>query len=338
MREDKGGVWVVAEQIGGHISEVSLELVGQARKLADELGVPVEVLLLGNGIGDQVDLLIYAGADIVHLGDAPDFEGYQAEIYTESIAGRAKELEPQIMLIGSTFMGRELAPLVAAKLGTGLTAHCIDLVLDESGVLEQRIPAYGGMMSIICPEKRPQIATVARGVFPIPALDGNRSGRTLPIDPPIGVKVRVKTLEVAHKEAEGVPLESAAIVVAGGAGAGCTEGWGEIKALAEILNAALGSTRPAVDEGWTELDTMIGQSGKMVSPEVYIGVGLSGELQHMVGIVGAKVMIAINNDAKAPVFEQVDYGVIEDCRVFVPALVKALKKTEAKAGRAIDVI
>ena len=338
MSDHKEPVWVIAEQVRGYIPAVSLEIIGQARKLADGLGVPVEVVLLGNGISDQVDLLFFAGADAVHLGDAPDFAEYQSEIFTEGIVLLAKELDPQIMLIGSTFIGRELAPLIAAKLGTGLTAHCIDLVLDENGVLEQQIPAYGGMMSIICPDKRPQIATIARGVFPMPALDENRSGKILPVEPPQGINTRVQTLEVIHTEPEGVPLESAQVVVAGGVGAGTIEGWQEIEALAETLNAALGSTRPVVDEGWMQLETMIGQSGKMVSPELYIGVGLSGELQHMVGIVGAKVMIAINNDPKAPVFEQVDYGIVEDCRVFVPVLIEKLQKMEAHTGRTSNAI
>ena len=338
MSVQKGPVWVIAEQVRGDIPPVCLEITGQARVLADELGVPVEAVLLGNGIENQVDLLFSAGADVVHLGDRPDFANYQPEIFTESIVSRAKERNPQILLFGSTFMGRELAPLIAAKLGTGLTAHCMDLVLDENGVLEQQIPAYGGLMSIICPERRPQIATVARGVFPMPALDEVRTGEVLPVEPQKGLNLRVQTLEIVHTEPEGVPLETAPVVVAGGAGAGSIEGWQEIQALAKTLNAAFGSTRPAVDEGWTELETMIGQSGKMVNPELYIGVGLSGELQHMVGITGAKVMIAINNDPKAPVFGQVDYGIVEDCRVFVPALIERIKKIKSHAGRAANAV
>jgi electron transfer flavoprotein alpha subunit len=338
MSDQKDSVWVIAEQIRGEIPVVCIEIIGQARKLADELEVPVEVILLGKDISDQLDLFFFAGADVVHLGNAADFENYQADIFTEIIVSLAKKQDPQIMLIGSTFMGRELAPLIAANLGTGLTAHCIDLVLDDNGILEQQVPAYGGILSIICPEKRPQIATVARGVFPMPALDENRSGIILPIEPPERKDIRVKTLEILHEEPKGVPLESAPIVVAGGAGAGSIEGWLEIQALAETLNAALGSTRPAVDEGWTELETMIGQSGRMVSPEIYIGVGISGELQHMVGIVGAKVMIAINNDPKSPVFEQVDYGIVEDCRVFLPALVDKLKNIKELGGRAAHVV
>jgi electron transfer flavoprotein alpha subunit len=338
MVNNKGPVCVVVEHILGTIPPVCLEITGQARNLADQLGVPVEAILLGHGIDDQVDLLFSAGADTVHLGDAPEFANYQCEIFTESIIALAKERNPQIMLVGSTFMGRELAPLIAAKLRTGLTAHCMDLVLDEGGVLEQQIPAYGGLMSIICPEKRPQIATVARGVFPMPDLDRRRSGTVLPVNPAHDVNIRVKTLEIIHTEPEGVPLETAQIVVAGGAGAGSLEGWLEIHELADTLKAAFGSTRPAVDEGWTDLETMIGQSGKMVNPDLYIGVGLSGEQQHMVGISGAKIMIAINNDPKAPVFEQVDYGIVEDCRDFVPALIDRLKQLEAHVGRAVDVI
>jgi electron transfer flavoprotein alpha subunit len=303
MSDQKDSVWVIAEQIRGEIPVICIEIIGQARKLADELEVPVEVILLGKDISDQLNLFFFAGADVVHLGNAADFEIYQADIFTETIVSLAKERHPQIMLIGSTFMGRELAPLIAANLGTGLTAHCIDLVLDDNGILEQQVPAYGGILSIICPEKRPQIATVARGVFPMPALDENRSGIILPIEPLEGKDIRL-----------------------------------EIQALAEILNAALGSTRPAVDEGWTELETMIGQSGRIVSPEIYIGVGISGELQHMVGIVGAKVMIAINNDPKSPVFEQVDYGIVEDCRVFLPALVDKLKNIKEFGGRAAHVV
>lgn len=332
MIDHQGPVWVIAEQDRGIIPPVCLEIVGLARKLAGELGVAVEVVLLGTGIENLAELLFSAGADTVHLGNSPEFEKYQAEIFTESIVSLASRHNPQILLVGSTFMGRELAPLIAAKLGTGLTAHCMDLVLDEKGVLEQQIPAYGGLMTIVCPEKRPQIATIARGVFPMPEMVGGRPGRVLPVEPPRGIELRVQTLEVVHTESPDVPLETAPIVVAGGSGAGSLDGWREVQELAETLNAGLGSTRPAVDEGWTDLETMIGQSGKMVNPEIYIGVGLSGEQQHMVGITGAKIMIAINNDPKAPVFEQVDYGIVEDCRVFIPALVERIKNLESHAG------
>ncbi|TEU18644.1 MAG: electron transfer flavoprotein subunit alpha/FixB family protein [Anaerolineales bacterium] len=326
MENTLGPVWVIAEQVDGRILAVSLQLIGRARKLAAELETSVEAVLLGDKIEEQTQQLFAAGADVVYLGNSPDLAFYQPEVYTEIIVKLAKERQPGIMLVGSTSLGRELAPLVAARLETGLTAHCIDLVLDENKILEQRVPAYGGLLSIICPEKRPQMATVARGVFPKPELDGNRTGEIVPLDVPEEIPRRIRTLEIIREELEGVPLESAPIVVAGGAGAGDLEGWREIADLAKVLNAALGSTRPVVDEGWAALETMIGQSGKMVSPELYIGLGLSGELQHMVGIADAQVMVAINNDAKSPVFEQVDYGIVDDCGEFVPVLIEKIKE------------
>jgi electron transfer flavoprotein alpha subunit len=323
-------VWVIAEQIDCRILSVSLQLIGKARKLADELETAVETVLLGDRMDQSVHQLFAAGADRVYLGNAPELTFYQPEIYTEIIVTLAKTQRPEIMLLGSTSMGRELAPLVAARLETGLTAHCIDLVLNQDKILEQKIPAYGGLLSIICPEKRPQMATIASGVFPKPEPDENRTGEIIALDIPDSISDRIQTLEIVREEPEGVPLESAPIVVAGGAGAGDPEGWHKISALAQALNAALGCTRPAVDEGWSELETMIGQSGKMVSPELYIGVGLSGEQQHMVGITGAQVMVAINNDSKSPVFEQVDLGIVDDCREFVPVFVKKIKEFQEK--------
>jgi electron transfer flavoprotein alpha subunit len=325
-----GPVWVIAEQIDCRILSVSFQLIGQARKLADELETEVETVLLGDSMDQHVHHLFAAGADRVYLGNAPELAFYQPEIYTEIIVTLAKTQRPEILLLGSTSMGRELAPLVAAGLATGLTAHCIDLVLNADKILEQKIPAYGGLLSIICPEKRPQMATIASGVFPKPEPDENRTGEIVALDVPDSISDRIQTLEIVREEPDGVPLESAPIVVAGGAGAGDLEGWHKISALAQTLNAALGCTRPAVDEGWSELETMIGQSGKMVSPELYIGVGLSGELQHMVGIAGSQVMVAINNDSKSPVFQQVDFGIVDDCREFVPVFVKKIKEFQER--------
>ena len=330
MKKKQAPVWVIADQIDCRVLSVSFQLIGRARKLADELKTYVETVLLGDNIREQTQELITAGADRVYLGNSPELCFYHPELYTEIIFKLAQERQPQIMLLGSTSMGRELAPLVAARLKTGLTAHCIDLVLGKDRILEQRIPAYGGLLSIVCPEKRPQMATIASGVFPMPEMDDDRTGEVVELEIPNDVPRRIETLEVVREERKGVPLESAPIVVAGGAGAGGQAGWLQIVDLANILNAALGCTRPAVDEGWADLETMIGQSGKMVNPECYIGVGLSGELQHMVGIVGSQMMIAINNDAKSPVFEQVDFGIVDDCREFLPVLIDKIKEYKEK--------
>lgn len=322
---DYGAVWVVAEVKDSCLHGVSLQLVGKARKLADTLNVSVEVVLLGKDLNGAAKILVASGADTVYLAESDDLAVYQSDIYADVIVGLAEERQPDILLLGSTFMGRELAPILAARLKTGLTAHCIDLVLGENTILNQQIPAYGGLISIICPEKRPQMATVASGVFSTPELDHSRIGDIKSITIPEGMKTRVKTVEMVRETTDQESLESARFIVAGGAGAGDLDGWRQISELAGCLNAALGCTRPAVDEGWAELETMIGQSGKMVSPQFYLGAGLSGELQHMVGIKGAQIMIAINNDRKSPVFEQVDYGVVEDCRTFLPVLIEKIR-------------
>ena len=330
--KSNGPVWVFAEHDDGRILTVSFELIGQARKLADELNRPLEVILLGDKIKDQVDLLFQAGADNVYLGEHSSLKLYQPELYTEIIVGLAEKHQPDIFLIGSTSTGKELAPLISAKLKTGLTAHCIDLVLDDEKRLEQIIPAYGGLISIICPEQKPQMATVAKGVFPKPEMVPDKNGTLTELDLPDNFTLQVETLEIIHTKEEGIPLESATTIVAGGAGARDLDGWQQIASLAEEMGAALGATRPAVDEGWIELDKMIGQSGKMVSPELYIGVGLSGELQHMVGVTGAKIMVAINNEPTAPVFEQVDYGIVDDCQEFIPVFIEKIREYKADNG------
>jgi len=329
MTKSPGPVWVIAEQTDRQLLTVSLQILGRARRLAGQLGTHVAAILLGHKIENAAGQLVAAGADRVYLGDAPHLAIYQPRAYTEIAVELVRDHRPDILLLGSTAMGRELAPLIAARLETGLTAHCIDLQIDENGILEWQVPAYGGLISIICPERRPQMATVAKGVFPNPELDKSRAGEIVRLDVPENLLPPVRTLEIVRREPQGVPLETAQIVVAGGAGAGDAAGWQTIVELAHVLYAGLGATRPAVDEGWTGLETMIGQSGKMISPTLYIGVGLSGEQQHMVGITGAQVMIAINNDENAPVFEQVDFGIVDDCREFVPALIERIREIQS---------
>lgn len=330
MENGIGPVWVIAEQRDCSIRSVSLQLLGHAQKLACQLSSHAEAVLLGHNIKDRLEPLMAAGADRIFFADHPMLGKYEPEIYLETIVHLAQQHKPEIILLGSTAMGRELAPLLAARLKTGLTAHCINLKLNAENVLEQFIPAYGGLLSIICPQKRPQMATVAKGVFPMPAMVGDADGEVIPVDVPDPIPRRVKTLEVVTSIPEDVPLEAAERVVAGGAGAGDGDGWHLIADMAKVLNAALGCTRPAVDEGWAPLETMIGQSGRMVNPDLYIGVGLSGEQQHMVGITAAKLMVAINSDDRSPVFDQVDIGIVEDCRAFLPKFIEALKAHREK--------
>ncbi len=331
MKAAEGPVWVFAESDARGVLSISLELIGHARKLAGSLQVDLEVIFLGFDLGDYTKDLFAAGADRVFVADDITLKHYQPEIYSSILTALAEERKPSIFLIGSTWIGIELAPLIAAALETGLTAHCTELLIDEDGNLGHSVPAYGGLLSIKCPDKRPQMATVAGGIFPTPEYDTSRSGEIVNLEIPDLQTQRVETLEIVREQFRGVPLESAQVIVAGGAGAGNFDGWQQIVELAGILNAALGSTRPTVDEGWTTLDTMIGQSGKMVNPDIYIGIGLSGEQQHMVGITGAKVMFAINNDPNAPVFELVDFGVVDDCREFIPVLIEKIKGYQSTA-------
>lgn len=320
-----GAVWVFAEINDSRPCAVSLQLVGKARSLADQLNVPVEAVLLGEQLVAPANDLIAAGANRVYVGESPALALYQSEAYADVIVGLTEAEQPQILLMGSTSMGRELAPIVAARLKTGLTAHCSDLVLDENGLLDQQISAYGGLLSIYCRQKRPQMATVASGVFPTPVPDCLRQGEIQRIALPASFPSRVRTMEVVKEIDDDRSLSAASFVIAGGAGVGDESGWRQVKELSVALNGALGCTRPVVDEGWADLETMIGQSGKTVSPILYIGVGLSGELQHMVGIKGAQIMVAINNDPKSPVFEQVDYGIVADCKAFLPVLMEKIK-------------
>ena len=323
---DNNPVWVISDQENCNLLPVTPQLVGQARILADVLKTSVEVVLMGHGVGIHTEKLIAAGADHIYMGNDPDLATYHPEVYTDVIVKLAKKHKPQIMLVGSTSAGRELAPLVAARLKTGLTAHCIDLSINREHFLEQKIPAYGGEITIVCPDRRPQMATVAQGVFSDPSPDEGRRGDVVSIQGPFLSSGRVQTLEVVTEEPGGIPLDTASCILAGGAGAGDIDGWNQIAELATVLNAGLGCTRPAVDEGWAELDTIIGQSGKMVSPETYLGIGLSGEQQHMVGVAGAKVMIAINSDKKSPVFDQVDFGIVDDCQAFVAVLLEKIRQ------------
>lgn len=337
MEDHTGTVLVVAEQNEGKVLSISQQLIGQARKLADKLGVCLDVVLLGSRIHhEQAKCLIASGADRVYLADSPELAAYQSEIFSEIIYKLVIETSPEIILLGSTSMGKELGPILAARLGTGLTVHCADLQLNDDEILEQLVPAYGVVLSIICPQKRPQMALVSNGVFPTPELDICKKGNIIQLDIPRNITSRVELLEIIPKESKGIGLATANIIVAGGAGAVDPTGWHMISELSELLNAGLGATRPAVDEGWINLESMIGQSGKIVGPELYIGVGISGELQHMVGIVGARVMVAINNDPKAPIFQQVDYGIVDDCHQFLPVFIETLREWKDAKVRTIS--
>jgi electron transfer flavoprotein alpha subunit len=322
-----GAIWVFAEQRQGVLQPVVLELLGRARELAGGQGVPLEALLLGHGIAGLAHDLIASGADTVYLADDPLLASYTCDAYATVMTALVREHQPDILLLGHTSLGRDLAPAVAARLETGLSAHVTGLEADEKGLLRQIVPAFGGrgMCAILCPTARPQMATARPGVLRRPTRQEGRAGKVVPVPVSLdAASIRTRILQIVRQESAGIPLTEAEVVVAGGAGMGDREGWKLIERLAEVLGAAVGGTRPPLDQGWISEGQMIGQSGVTVRPKLYIGAGISGEMQHTVGIRDAGVVVAINSDPRARIFEEADYGIVGDAQKVLPALIKAL--------------
>lgn len=325
----KGAVWVFAEQRRRELHEVSLELLGEGRKLAEKLDTRLSAVLLGHGVAGMAQELIDHGADRVYLADAPILRIYQAEPYAHVVERLVRQHAPQILLLGATSTGSDLAPRVAARLGTGLSADCTALEIDAQGLLVQIVPAFGGkvMARIICPDRRPQMATVRPGVMR-QALRTDGKGQIIPVEVEIApdtLKARVVEVTPLEEEEVGATLTQAAVVVAGGYGVGSREIWTLVEDLAQALKGAVGATRPAVDEGWVPEGQMIGQSGRVVRPRLYIGVGISGAMQHMVGVRESKIIVAINSDPKAPIFAESDLNILGDLREMLPALIKEIR-------------
>lgn len=321
------GIWVFAEQRGGDLHDVSLELLGKAKELADHSDRRVTAILLGHNVKALSETLIKHGADSVLVTDDPKLVAYRLIPYTIVLEHLIQDYKPEIFLMGATFMGVELAPRVAAKVRTGLSAHCIDLKLDDEGKLLQVVPGWGGgvIATISCPDHRPQMATVMPGAMKaLPEDEGEGEVREVSVDLPddnLGPEV----LEVKREKSEELPLEKAEVVVAGGWGIGSEGNWKMIEELAGVLGGSVGATRPPVDEGWVEEGRMIGQSGKTVRPELYIGVGISGVMHHVVGMDQSKHIITINSDPNAEIFETSDIIVVEDFKKILPPLIKEIK-------------
>lgn len=321
-------LWVFMEQRGRVLHDVGFELLGKARDLARDAGREVCGLLLGSGIAGLTDQLFLHGAQRVIVAQDDRFEPYRLMPYVSLLERLCRERNPDAVLFGATSMGVELAPRLAARLRTGLSAHCIDLNMDEDGNLLQMVPGWGGgvVATIKCPDHRPQMATVMPGVFKKKSYPDGK-GEVLTYDPGDDLETSgPRVLEVHREEPRGVPLDKAEVVVSGGWGIGGQEGWGLVEELAEVLCGAVGATRPPVDEGWAGEDQMIGQSGKVVRPRLYIGVGISGMMHHVVGMDESGYIVAINTDPGAPIFEISDLSVVGDYRVILPALIEEIKK------------
>ncbi len=325
--EDYEDVWVVAEQKLGKIQSVTYELIGKGRELADVRGSRLVVVLIGSGVGEWAQELIYRGADVVYYLDEPEFEHYQDEPYSRVLCRLFNHYKPEIVLTGATAIGRSLIPRVAVLLKTGLTADCTGLEIDEDGGLIQIRPAFGGniMAKILTPGHRPQMATVRHKVMKETDIDTSRKGEIIRIEKKNGdTYTRTKVLEFVEEVEKTVNLAEADIIVSGGRGLGVPENFKIIEDLALAVGGAVGASRAAVDAGWIPYSHQVGQTGKTVQPKLYIACGISGQIQHLVGMQSSDTIVAINKDPDAPIFEVATYGIVGDLFQVVPALTKRL--------------
>lgn len=323
------GVWVFAEQRNGELQKVSLEILGEGRRLADELGVNLTAVLLGNNVACLADILGEHGADEVIVAEHEDLENYTTDGYTKVLCDLANERKPGILFIGATFIGRDLGPRVAARLSTGLTADCTSLEVDvTNGDLLATRPAFGGnlMATIACPNHRPQMATVRPGVF---------SKLTKKKDNYIIEKVNVNleasdirttVLEIVKANKDIVDIGEAKVIVAGGRGVGSKENFELLQELATALGGVVGASRGAVDKGWVERDYQVGQTGKTVRPTIYIACGISGAIQHVAGMQESDMIIAINKDESAPIMNVADYAIVGDLNKVIPEMINKLQE------------
>ncbi len=323
-------VFVFIEQRDGHIQKVSYELLGKGRELAATLGQQVVALLLGHEVKALAQDLVAAGADKVIVADHPMLQEYMTEPYTKAMCQAIKENDPEIFLIGATAIGRDLAPRTSARIHTGLTADCTGLEIEEeTNHLLMTRPAFGGniMATIICADHRPQMATVRPGVMKAFHKDAERKGEIVVMEVPFEEKdANVKILEVVKATKKRKDITEATVLVSGGRGMGAPENFGILKDLAGELSGDVSSSRAAVDAGWTERDQQVGQTGKTVRPDLYVACGISGAIQHVAGMEGAELIIAINKNNTAPIFDVADVGIVGDATVIVPKLTEALKK------------
>ena len=327
--EDYRGVWVFAEQRDGVLHEVAFELLGAGRELADALEVPLGAVLLGEGVEGLAKDLFEHGADEVYAVDDPALKDYTAEPYADALSALVRKYRPEVVLAGATSTGRGFVPRVAVRLHAGLTADCTGLSVDrEKRLLEQTRPAFGGniMACIVCPDHRPQMATVRPKVFRKPEAVPGRTGKlvkeALELAPPA-----VKVLETIRELEGEANVAAADIIVSGGRGMGGPEQFKLLRELADALGgAAVGASRAAVDAGWISAFHQVGQTGKTVRPKLYIACGISGQIQHLVGMNSSDRIVAINKDPDAPIFGVADVGIVGDLFEVVPEIIKALKK------------
>lgn len=329
---DYKGVWVFAEQREGELQKVSLELLGEGRRIADELGVKLTALLLGNNIEALAKTLAEHGADEVLVADDKNLEHYTTDAYTKVICDLANERKPGILFVGATFIGRDLGPRIAARLSTGLTADCtsIDVEVENGDLLATR-PAFGGnlMATIACPEHRPQMATVRPGVFAKITTDGTNCNIEKVEVKLADSDVRTKVLEIIKAKKDIIDIAEADFIVSGGRGVGSKENFKLLEELAEALEGTVAGSRAAVENGWIEGAYQVGQTGKTVRPQIYIACGISGAIQHVAGMQDSDLIIAVNKDDSAPIMKIADYAIVGDLTKVVPELIAQVKEIKS---------
>lgn len=338
--EEYKGVYVFAQQVDNEISGIAFELIGKGKDLAKDLGTDVTAVLIGSGVKGLADELAAYGADKVIVVDDPELKDYRTEPYTHALASVIQEYKPEIMLVGATAIGRDLGPRVSARIHTGLTADCTQLEIGDFPItpipgkeqlhnqLLMTRPAFGGntIATIACPNHRPQMATVRPGVMQkAPKVEGAKA-EVIEFNPGFTPDNKyVEILEVVKAVSDTVDIMDAKILVSGGRGVGSPENFQMLQDLADVLGGTVSCSRAVVDSGWKPKDLQVGQTGKTVRPNVYFAIGISGAIQHVAGMEESDIIIAINKDDTAPIFDVADYGIVGDLNKIVPALTESLK-------------
>ncbi|MDR2606572.1 MAG: electron transfer flavoprotein subunit alpha [Oscillospiraceae bacterium] len=326
------GVWVFAEQRQGELMSVAVELLGEARKLAGEIGTEVSAVLCGDNVDGLVTELFEYGADKVYYANDPALANYTADGYTSAVFRAILQYKPEVVLLGATHIGRDLGPSLAVKCGTGLTADCTKLDIDpEDKKLMQTRPAFGGnlMATIVCPAHRPQMSTVRPGVMQRAERIPGRTGELIDLKKELKLKfkpgdIRQTVREIVKSTVELAKLTDAEIIVSGGAGLGTPDGFKLLKQLADKLGGSIGASRAAVDAGWIDHSYQVGQTGTTVKPRIYFACGISGAIQHLAGMQSSDYIVAINKNENAPIFEVADYGIVGDLYKVIPAIIESL--------------
>ncbi len=327
---DNNGVLVCGEIVEGKLAPVTIELLGAGRKLADGLGEKLNALLMGSKAGSAAEDAIAYGADNVYVADDAQLDEYNPDAYLQVAAAACRQALPSILLLGHTDIGSDLAPRLNARLGGGLATECLALSIDPATkLLAATRPVFGGNAhaTVTMKSARPQTATVKAKTLPPAGRDDSRQGQVVPVDCKLdATAVRLKVVERIKEPVEGVKLEDAEVIVSGGRGIGGAANFAMLKELANVMGGTVGASRPACDEGWVPARMQVGQSGKSVSPKIYIAVAISGAMAHIAGCSGSKVIVAINKDKDANIFNVARYGIVGDYKEVVPALTAKLKE------------